>query len=383
MGNDEAMEKRLKVLIEANRPENRSQWALQCKKEGRKVIGILDMYVPEEVIAAAGMLPWRITGTWEEATPRASVYRPEMTCRYCSHVLESVIRGEIDFLDGVFVTSLDDDFKRLWDVLHYLQKPKFTYILYAPHGISKTTRRMWNESILDLKKTIEKWAGVRISDENLIKQIEIYNRMRALLRRVYELRKKDVPGLTGAEALGITTAARVMPREEFNQELEAILPYLESRTAKFKQVQPRLLMSSEYLDHPGYIELVESCGASVVMDEFDTGAKYFWQSIDSPLDNPWEALAKRYLERPGTSRMADWGDQIAQVKRWVKDFKAQGVAELRQLYSLPLDYRFFIMKKKMAEAGIPYISLSREYHLAQVGMLRTRIEAFIEMIKGT
>jgi benzoyl-CoA reductase/2-hydroxyglutaryl-CoA dehydratase subunit BcrC/BadD/HgdB len=119
------------------------------------------------------------------------------------------------------------------------------------------------------------------------------------------------------------------------------------------------------------------------MDEFDTGAKYFWETVDGFPGNPWEALSKRYMvDRPGTSRMATWRDQIAQVERWVKEFNVQGVIELRQLYSLPLDYRFFVMKKKLGEAGIPYISLSREYHLAQVGMLRTRVEAFIEMIQG-
>ena len=105
--------------------------------------------------------------------------------------------------------------------------------------------------------------------------------------------------------------------------------------------------------------------------------------MDSSFSNPLEALAKRYIDRPGTSRMAlAWDQQIEQFMGWVKEFNVQGVVELRQLYSLPLDYRFFVMKRKLAEAGIPYISLSREYHLAQVGMLRTRVEAFIEMIHG-
>ena len=140
-------------------------------------------------------------------------------------------------------------------------------------------------------------------------------------------------------------------------------------------------MCAEFLDHPGYVELVESCGAAVVMDEFDTGAKYFWDLVDDSGGNPWEAIGKRYLDRPGLSRMVDWDKQIDQIKRWVKDFNVQGIVELRQLYSLPLSYRFFIMKREMKDVGIPYTSLDREYHLAQVGMLRTRVEAFIEMIK--
>jgi benzoyl-CoA reductase subunit C len=378
---NQVMEDRLKALIDANKPANRTKWAMEWKKQGRKIVGLLDTYVPEEVVAAAGMLPWRISGTWEEAAPQAAIYRPEMTCRYCSHVLESVLTGDLDYLDGVACVQLDDDVKRLWDVLHYIDKPQQNHIMYLPHSCSETTLQWWNQSVMELKQVMEDWGGVKITEEALADQIEIFNKMRGLLKRVYELRKREVPALTGAEVLGITTAARVMPREEFNKELEALIPYLENRTGAFKNTTPRILMSGEFLDHPGYVELVESCGAAVVMDEFDTGAKYFWDLIDDTCDNPWKAVAKRYLDRPGLSRMVDWTDQTDQIKRWVKEFNVQGIVELKQLYSLPLAYRYFIMKQRMKDAGIPYTSLDREYHLAQVGMLRTRVEAFIEMIK--
>jgi benzoyl-CoA reductase/2-hydroxyglutaryl-CoA dehydratase subunit BcrC/BadD/HgdB len=107
---------------------------------------------------------------------------------------------------------------------------------------------------------------VEITEKELWSQIEVYNTMRSLLRKVYELRKREVPALTGAEVLGITTAARIMPKEEFNKELGALLPYLETREGPFKQTRPRLLMSGENLDNLAYVELVENCGAAVVMD---------------------------------------------------------------------------------------------------------------------
>jgi benzoyl-CoA reductase/2-hydroxyglutaryl-CoA dehydratase subunit BcrC/BadD/HgdB len=88
------------------------------------------------------------------------------------------------------------------------------------------------------------------------------------------------------------------------------------------------------------------------------------------------------MTKPGTARMANWNEQADQMVQWMKEFDTKGVVELRQLYSLPLDYRFFVIKKRFEKANIPYISLSREYHLANVGMLRTRVEAFIEMIQA-
>jgi len=345
MAENQAMENKLKALVKTNKPENRNKWALEAKKQGKKIMGMLCTYVPEEILSAAGIFPWRITGTWREAAPLAAAHRPEMTCRYCSHVLESVLTGELDFLDGVATTQVDDDFKRLWDVMHYIQKPPFTYIMYLPHTFSKTTFRMWNKSVADLKKAIEEWTGKSIKEQDLSQQIQVYNQMRDLLLKVYTLRKKETPALTGAEALGITTAARVMAKEEFNRELEALLPYLEKRKAPLKRMHPRLLMR------------VNESG------------------------DPWVSLADRYMTKPGTARMANWNEQADQMVQWMKEFDTKGVVELRQLYSLPLDYRFFVIKKRFEKANIPYISLSREYHLANVGMLRTRVEAFIEMIQ--
>lgn len=382
MNDKKIMENRLKNLVDGNKPENRTKFASEWKKKGGKVVGLMDIYVPEEVIAAAGMLPWRITGIWEDVAPHAALYRPEMTCIYCTKVLESILTGGLDFLDGLVCVQVDDDFKRFWDVVHHINKPALNHIMYLPHSCSKLTLERWNDSILELKAVVEKWSGTKITEESLGDQIEIFNKMRHLLKKVYDLRKREIPALTGTEVLGITTAARIMPREEFNKELEELLPYLENRTAEFKSTSPRLLVCGEYLDHPGYVEMVENCGSAVVMDEHDTGAKYFWGSVDTSSGNPWEALGKRYMDRPGTSRMENWGDQIEQIIQWVNEFDVQGIVELRQLYSLPLAYRFFIMKEKLAEAGIPYLSLDREYHLAHIGMLSTRVEAFIEMIQG-
>jgi len=378
----EGMEDRLKALIGSNRPNNRNRWALEWKSQGKKVMGLLCSYVPEEIISAAGMLPWRITGTWQEAAPLAGVYRPEMTCRYCSHALESVLNGELDFLDGVIGTQVDDDFKRLLDVLLAIKRPAFAYMIYLPHVSTKTTSAMWRKSLLDFMTAMEDLAGVKITEKGLRKQVEIYNTMRTLLSKVYAMRKRDNPPLTGAEILGLTTAARIMPREEFNRELESLLPHLEDRKIQLKKTKPRLLMSSEYLDHPGYVELVEKAGAVVVMDDFDTGSRYFWDTVDSGSSDILEAIASRYLNKPAAARMANWNEQAAQLMKWIKEYNVDGVVELRQLYSLPLDYRFFAMKKKFEEAGIPYISLSREYHLANEGMLGTRVEAFIEMTQA-
>ena len=375
------MEDKFQTLIHSNDPENRNKWALEWKEQGHKVIGLLDIYVPEEIISAAGLLPWRITGTWDAAVPRAAVHRPSMTCRYCTHVLESFMNGDLDFVDGLVTTQIDDDFKRLYDVLNYIDKPGFLHIMYLPHTTSKTTLDMWKKSVNSFKEAIETYSGNKIDPDELQRQVLIYNKMRALLREVYELRKREVPALTGAEALGLTSAARIMPRELFNEQLEQLIPYLNERKIEKSDGKPRIFMGGEWLDHPGYVRLVENAGATVVMDEFDTGSQYFWDIVYDTSDDLLGALAKRYMMRPGLSRMAQWEMQANRNLAWINEFNADGVVELRSLYSLPLDYRYLFMRKIYDSNNIFYLSLNREYHLSGQGMLQTRIEAFLEMVE--
>ncbi|MFC1820555.1 2-hydroxyacyl-CoA dehydratase, partial [Thermodesulfobacteriota bacterium] len=230
------MEDRLKRLIEGNSEANRTKWALEWQKKGKKVIGIMDSYTPEEVISAAGMLPWRITGTWQGNVSKAIVYRSESSCGYCNHVLESYLNSDFDFMDGIIATDLDQDLLRMWEVMESLGRIPYYYAMHVPYVDSELNYRFMEEEIGRLISSLEDFGGVKITKESLRSSIDVYNKMRSLLSRVYELRKREIPPLSGAELLGITTTARVMPKDEFNNELEALLPYLEKRETNLKNV---------------------------------------------------------------------------------------------------------------------------------------------------
>ena len=90
---ENSLEARLDRLVKMNSPEFRKQHALEAKSRGKKVLGSLCSYVPEEVVYAAGMFPWRITGTWDPDLSLAAVYRDLDSCRYCTHALEALLRS--------------------------------------------------------------------------------------------------------------------------------------------------------------------------------------------------------------------------------------------------------------------------------------------------
>jgi benzoyl-CoA reductase subunit C len=375
------MEEKLKTLIEGNSEANRTKWAMEWKKKGGKVIGVMSSYVPEEVITAAGMLPWRITGTWQENISHARLYRPDSSCAYCNHVLESFMSGELDFLDGIIVADIDQDLLRLWDVLVYLKKKPFCHFVHVPFMDSKLNYQFFVDEIKKLIRNLEEFGGVNITEDSLRSSIGTYNKMRKLLGNIYELRKRETPPLSGAELLGITTAAQIMPKEQFNLEIEALLPFIEKRKASLKQVHPRLLLSSDMLDNPAYLSLIEEY-CVVAMDDMDTGSRYFMQMVDTACEDSIGAIADRYLSRHGSPRMAHWDKQADQLIKWVNDYSIEGMLSLSLTWCYPQQFRVPYMSRKLKEAGIPNVSFDREYHAANMGQLRTRIGAFVEMINA-
>jgi len=375
------MEDKLQSLLRAGNKENRTKWVREWQGRGKKVVGILDSLVPEEVIYAARMLPWQIQGTQQESVSLAMMYCVPQTCAFLRHALESFLEGELDFLDGMVCSNRDQGFVRFWDICESLHKTRFMHLLDVPVIDTESARRRFAAQIRDFVGAAEEFGKVKIDDSALRNAIAVYGKGSALLRKLYELRKREVPPLSGGEFLAITTAARVMPRDEFNKELEGLLPYLEKRKANVSRTRPRLLLSSDLLDNPAYVDLVEETGCVVAMDEMDTGSRYFWEMVDGGSEDPVYALAKRYLKNR-MPRMLNWREQTEQVVQWVKEFHIDGVLHLPETYDYPRGFRWPLFEGWLKQAGIPVISFERDYHLANVGQLKTRIGAFLEMLEG-
>ena len=379
--NEQEMEAQLKTLVERNGEANRAVDALNWKARGRKVMGVVCSYIPDELIYAAGMLPWRVTGRWGADVTRSRPYRPTSCELYYTHALEAGLSGDLSFLDGAVFTDRDNDMRRFYDVWKHTAITPFTYILHLPHHDRAVAQRAFRREIHGLAAALEGFSGVRVTEEMLCSAIGHYNTTRKLLQATYEMRKRPVPPLTGAEYLGLTLAARIMPVEEFNQKLERILPHLENRMPNFKATRPRILVSSDALDDPRFLKIIEDLGSVVAMDDLDTGSRWFTGDVPVAWGDPSTGLAQRYLFRPACPRMYNWDKQLGQVLDWVRDYDIDGVIDLTARNNYFREFRRPYFAAALSKAGVATISLQREYGLADVAQLQTRIGAFLEMLK--
>ena len=112
MTSDKDGESKLQQLVEIGTSHN-AEGIKDVKSHGGKVVGLWGCYIPEEILYAADILPWHLIGSMKESTPLAGVHRSPATDAYNNHLLEALLDGELDFLDGWIVTNYDDDTKSM------------------------------------------------------------------------------------------------------------------------------------------------------------------------------------------------------------------------------------------------------------------------------
>jgi bzd-type benzoyl-CoA reductase N subunit len=347
--------------------------------EGKKAVGLLCSHVPEEILYAAGVLPYRLRAPGCTDTASADVYMGHVNCTFVRSCLDYIFTGRFDFLDGFVFTNSCDHSRRLYDVLRETKPFTFMHFLSVPHKVGGDEIARWHRGeFAVLKEAIEKIFGVEVTDDKLGSAIEVYNESRTLLKELYDLRKGERPPLSGAETLSVVLAASSMPREAFNRILRKALEELREREGVSGHRARLMVAGSGGCDDPEYYRIIEDQGGLIVTDSLCFGSRYFWNHVEDQGD-PLLALATSYLHRPSCANMTD---QVAErfefIERMVHDFTVDGVIFQRIRHCDLWGGQLFYITEKMKEAKIPLLSLEREYRLAAAGQLRTRVQAFLE-----
>jgi bzd-type benzoyl-CoA reductase N subunit len=355
---------------------------LDWKKEGKKVAGWVCTYVPEEVIMAAGMLPIRMTGINRELElEQANAYLYINTCSFARSCMELGLQKQYDYLDGLVAGATCDGSRRLFDVWkNYIPTP-FLHILSVPRKFTEDAHQLYLEEVEEFKTRLEEFIQAEITDQGLKEAIEICNETRQLLHQLYELRKLDKPPLSGAEILEITNASYRMPKPQFNELLRQLLTEVEGREA-LPGDRPRLMINGSILNNHEFIQAIEKAGSIVVIDELCTGTRYFWRLVEEDNLPPLQAIARRYLDNTPCARMNPWDVRLEHVMNMVKEYRVQGAVTEIIRYCVPYAHDEPLLRHKLNEIGIPVLELDVEYGMGETGQIKTRVEAFLEMIQG-
>lgn len=358
--------------------QDRYQVLQEQRGKGKRIMGWVCTYVPEEIIHAAGFLPIRVMGG-KGKTPVADAYLYSNICSFARSCLEEGFTNKYDFLEGFVTVTACDHIRRLYDVWYrYLDTP-FKYNINLPHKVTEDSINFFKEDLEIFKRRLEEYSGKEITTSSLKDSIKLYNKTRTLLKKLYELKKVDSPPVSGAETMEVVLTGMSLPKEDYNPMLEKLIEELQTKSNGYEGMI-RLLISGSELDHPEYIKVIEDLGCLVAIDDLCVGARYFWDLVDEELE-PMEALARRYLAKPPCARMRPGDRRAEHLRSLIEDYKVDGIIyellKFCDLYSEDIP----VVREK-GNLGLPILALDREYAMAGLGQIKTRVQAFLESLGG-
>jgi benzoyl-CoA reductase subunit C len=358
-----------------NRHEYAKEWQ---KRTGGKVLGYFCTYVPEEIIYAAGVLPVRILGSHEPQ----DVTEPHifgMYCPFCRDCLAQGLKGRYDYLDGIMIAQSCLHIRQAFTSWEKHIPVDFKYYLPMPcHVQSGRALPYLTAELASFKKAVEDWTGKVITDKDLERAVEVYNENRRLMHEVYALRKGANPPLSGEEAMEMVLSSQMTDKAEHNEELKKVLAGLPRRDNGRKTGTRLMILGSED-DDIKFLNMVESCGATFVIDDHCTGSRYFWNEVVGREDR-LEALAARYIERPPCPSK-DWEERtrIPHILKLAKDWDVSGAIVIQQKFCDPHELDIPAIRKALHGEGIKTLFLEFDVTVP-IGQFKVRVEAFLEML---
>ncbi|MDP2916569.1 MAG: 2-hydroxyacyl-CoA dehydratase family protein [Dehalococcoidia bacterium] len=355
----------------------------EFRASGGKVFGWLCTYVPEELVHAAGALPVRITGYQQETElDDGNAYLYIVSCSFSRSCFQMGLRGKYSCLDGVIAGSTCDGARRLFDHWRRYIKTPYSQLLSVPRKYNESTLELYYQEILDLKKNLENYLGISVTDESLLNSISLYNKSRELLERLYALRKRPEPPISGAETLEVLNASFRMPKEIYNPWLEELLGKLKVSEVKHRG-KARIMVIGSVLNNPAFIKSIEDQGGLVVTDELCTSVRYFSDPVvREGAEPPLKAIARRYLTNFPCARMFPSSERFDRIIELIRNYKVDGVVSQNIRYCVHCAHDLPLLKARLKEIGIPVLALDIEYGTSGSGQIQTRVQALLEMIEA-
>jgi benzoyl-CoA reductase/2-hydroxyglutaryl-CoA dehydratase subunit BcrC/BadD/HgdB len=257
-----------------------------------------------------------------------------------------------------------------------MAEPRFPVVnLSLPTVLSGSGAREYLISELQaLANTLASRLGSAVTENTLRASIACYNQQRHLLSRVDRQRGR----LTAKQWWSLTAAGMLIPVEEHIALLESVLADLEGSAAT-EGAGPRLVVVGAVLDEPVALELIDELGGRVVADDLCTGSRYFDRLVDESAA-PYEALAGRYLQRaPCPVKHAAAQSRAQRLLAMCEDASAQGVVFVLPKFCEPHAFDYVPLTDMLDEAGVPHLLIETDVS-TPVGQLRTRLQAFMEML---
>jgi len=347
------------------------------RERGGRVVGHFQVYFPEEIAHAAGLLPFKVRGAPLEPA-QADSHFGSYLCSILKSSLELALSKRVEL--DLFVTHPICDAARNLAGVWGRNCGYPCRILYLPQNPNSAFAVDYlRDEYQRLTRVVEEVAGAPVTAEALRGSIGVFNANRALLRRLYALRRAEPWRVSVDEAYVLVALAGMLPREEHNALLSAVLPLLERR-AVHRRDKVRVILEGGFCEQPP-LDLLRAIGRScdVVDDDLLVGLR--WLVADVPVgDDPWRALAHAYVE--GSAHSPVQHDLRKPKERMLVERLERCGAEAAILLAAkmcePGLEELVVHTRTLDGRGVPYFVSEFEENMTSFDGLEIQLETFVE-----
>ncbi|GFR35722.1 double-cubane-cluster-containing anaerobic reductase [Thermobrachium celere] len=355
------------------------------KKEGGKVLGTFCVYVPDEIILAANAIGVGLCGGSQFWIEDGEKVLPRNLCPLIKAFVGAKISATCPYFqscDMLVGETTCDGKKKAWEILNEYVP---VHVMELPQMKREKNIDQWKSEIYDFINVIENLTGNKITFEKLKESVKMCNDKRKALKRLYELRKNIPSPISGLDALLISQIAFYDDPIRFTQKVNELCDELEERIKTLKpNGKKRIMITGTPMAIPNWKlhSIIESLNAEIVVEETCTGTRYFENLVDENAETIEELIdniARRYMGincacfTPNINRTED-------IIRYVKEYKVDGVIYYNLSFCQTYSVEYKKVEQALSKENIPLLLIETDYSEEDSGQIKTRVEAFIEML---
>ncbi len=374
------------------------QQEIQAEKEkGKKVIGYMCMFAPTELIMAADAIPVRVNSGWYDTSKLGDRVVPVEVCPILRSTIGAKMIELSPFLeksDALISVLTCDGMTKLSEILSDTKTiwgMNIPRVKDASHSL-----RFWNDEIRQMKTQLEQFTGNKITRKSLKEAIETSHRATKAFRRLQELRKGN-PVIMGRDAMLVNQTFLWDDKKRWTEKAEALCVELEKRVERKDWVcspdTPRVMVTGTPMFWPDNWKLptlVEEGNPQgiIVADEQCSGERILNDPIgvdEWSMDDMLNAISDRYLMAstcPCFTSKDGNEDRINWLTTKIKEWNIQGVIYYVVRGCMLYAMEYSRVKKTLDKINVPVYYLDTEYTREDVGQMKTRVEAFLEMLNA-
>ena len=349
-------------------------------EEGKKVIGVLPYFCPEELVYAAGMLPFGLWGAMIQAN-ESKRYFPAFYCSILHTTLEMGIKGELDDLSGIMVPICCDSLKSMganWECAVGKKVPVIN-AAYAENRKLEAGVDFTVSQFQKIRSQLETISGAQITDAQITEAIAVYNENRRAILRFCEVAAKHPKEIGPKTRSAVLKAGYFMDRAEHTGALLEICEEMSALPAS-DEGYLKIVTTGILADMPPFLDILEKNRMVIVADQVaqeSVSARYETMQTEDPI----RGMAQRLAEIEGCSVLYDPGKKRGQqLVSLAKDTGADGILFILTKFCDPEEYDYVPVKRMTDAAGIPMLLTEIDQQMTNFAQAESAVQAFAEML---